>query len=479
MLNPFKDFFAPNFVVGLEVTEGYIGAVQVFNSLKGLEIDRIAFREIESPDQIVRELTEFFAKEGLRNDMLITCLPTSSSVIRQIPLPFDKVKKIDKIIKYQMEPYVPYPVDKIVVDFMPTGSKDNITTIGVQKELLAEHMTTLSGAKLEPQVVSVDDLALFHLYTHNSREEAPGKVVCILHCGHDENVIQIICENRLDFMRVLPKGGDVLEQFANTLKLFQLEKPELLIDEILLTGYSGYNQGMAERISAETKIQASVWRPFDALTNKKNQVDMALQAKLSVPLGLAMSVAHPPDKVFDLRKEEFTNRTSLNLKKTFMFMFSAIFILVFLFTFNVYQKLIINEKHHSELQQEIKQIFSSTFPETGLIVKGQELAQMSRKIEEETGKYKWLEDLTGEGKVLDIIMLLSSTVSGFPDVKIDNLSIEENDIRLHGHTASFETVDKLKQKLTDSGYFKVVRLVGAKMDKKKEAVSFNFALEKK
>ena len=248
MLNPFKDFFAPNFVVGLEVTEGYIGAVQVFNSLKGLEIDRIAFREIESPDQIVRELTEFFAKEGLRNDMLITCLPTSSSVIRQIPLPFDKVKKIDKIIKYQMEPYVPYPVDKIVVDFMPTGSKDNITTIGVQKELLAEHMTTLSGAKLEPQVVSVDDLALFHLYTHNSREEAPGKVVCILHCGHDENVIQIICENRLDFMRVLPKGGGTLEQFANTLKLFQLEKPDGTVLTIYVDENTKY-RGQVESFS--------------------------------------------------------------------------------------------------------------------------------------------------------------------------------------------------------------------------------------
>jgi general secretion pathway protein L len=478
VLNPFKDFFAPNFVVGLEVTEGYIGAVQVYNSLKGLEIDRIAFREIESPDQVSQELMEFFAKEGLRHDMIITCLPTSSSIVRQIPLPFDKVKKIDKVIKYQMEPYLPYPVDKIVVDFLPTGPKDNITTIGVQKELLAEHITKLSGAKLTPQVVSLDDLALFHLYTHNKREEEAGKVVCIFHCGHDENVIQIIYENRLDFIRALPKGGKKLEQLTNTLKLFQLEKPDVRISEILLTGYSGLNQGMADRISAVTKTKASVWRPFDALMNKKSQVDTALQAKLSVPLGLAMSVAHPPDKVFDLRKEEFTNRTSLNLKKTFTFMFSAILVLVFLFTFNVYQKLYISEKRHSELKQEIRQIFSSTFPKTGLIVKGQELAQMSRKIDEETGKYKWLEDLTGEGKALDILMVLSRNVSGFPDVKIDNLSIEENDIRLHGHTASFETVDKLKQKLTGSGYFKVVRLVGAKMDKKKEAVRFNFALEK-
>jgi general secretion pathway protein L len=477
MFNPFKEFFAPKLVVGLEVTDSYIGAVQVFNSLKGLEIDRIAFREIENPEQISQELTDFFAKEGFRHEMLITCLPTSSSIVRQIPLVFDKVKKLEKIIKYQMEPYVPYPIDKIVVDFLLSGPDDNITTIGVQKELLAKHMTKLSGAKLEPQVVSLDDLALFHLYTRNSREEA-GKAVCILHFGHDENVIQVICENKLDFMRALPKDGENLEKLTNTLKLFQLEKPDVLLSEILLTGYSDVDQGMADRVAAVTNTKTSIWRPFDALTNKKNQVDTALQAKLSVPLGLAMSMADPPDKVFDLRKEEFTNRTSVNLKKTFVFMFSAILLLVFLFTFNVYQKLYINEKRHSELKQEIKQIFSSTFPETKIIIKGQELAQMSRKIEEETGKYKWLEGLTGGGKALDVLMVLTGTISGFPDVKIDNLSIEEDEIRLHGHTASFETVDKLKQKLTGSGYFKIVRLVGAKMDKKKEAVIFNFALEK-
>lgn len=477
MLNPFKEFFAPKFMVGLEVTDSYIGAVQVFNTLKGLEIDRIAFREIENADRISQELTEFFTKEGLRHEMLISCLPMSSSIVRQIPLTFDKVKKIDKIIKYQMEPYVPYPIDKIVVDFLPSGPDDNITTIGVQKDLLAKHMSRLTGAKLEPQVVSLDDIALFHLYTSNNRGET-GKVVCILHFGQDENVIQVICENRLDFMRSLPKGEENLDQLKNTLKLYQLEKPDVLISEILITGYSDVDQGMADRITEVTKTKTSVWRPFDALTNKKNQVDTALQAKLSVSLGLAVSVLDPGEKVFDLRKEEFTNRASLNLRKTFTFMFSAIFILVFLFTFNVYQKLYIDEKRHSELKLEIKQIFSSTFPKTGVIVKGQELAQMSRKIEEETGKYTWLEDLTGGGKALDILMVLTRTISGFPDVKIDNLSIEENEIRLHGHTASFETVDKLKQKLTGSGYFKIVRLVGAKMDKKKEAVIFNFALEK-
>jgi len=167
------------------------------------------------------------------------------------------------------------------------------------------------------------------------------------------------------------------------------------------------------------------------------------------------------------------------VKKTFVFMLSAIVLLVFLFTFHTYQKLYISERHYSELKQEIHQVFSSTFPESKIVVKGQELPQMRQKMEEETGKYRWLEDLTGGGKVLDILKVLTGTISGFPGVKVDDLTIEEEEVRLHGRASSFETVDKLKQKLSDSDYFKVVRLVGAKMDKKQKAVRFNFALERK
>ena len=40
-------------------------------------------------------------------------------------------------------------------------------------------------------------------------------------------------------------------------------------------------------------------------------------------------------------------------------------------------------------------------------------------------------------------------------------------------------MDKLKEDLTGSGYFKEIKLVGAKMDKKEKAVKFSFALEGK
>jgi len=118
------------------------------------------------------------------------------------------------------------------------------------------------------------------------------------------------------------------------------------------------------------------------------------------------------------------------------------------------------------------------FPEAANIVKGRELAQLSQKIEEGTGKYRWLGHITSEGKALDVLRILTRSMYGFSDVKIDNISIEEKEIRLDGRTSSFETVDKLEKKLAGTGYFKAIKLVGAKTDKKEKAVKFNFAIEK-
>ena len=100
------------------------------------------------------------------------------------------------------------------------------------------------------------------------------------------------------------------------------------------------------------------------------------------------------------------------------------------------------------------------------------------KIEQETGKYQWLQELTSGASVLEVLTILTRTMSGFDDVQTDDLSIEGKDIRLHGRAASFKTVDRLKQEFIGMKVLKTVRLLDAKMDKKEKMVKFNFVLEK-
>ena len=478
MFNPFKEFFSPKFVVGLDIHKDYIGAIQVFNPLKGPEIDRIAFIDVKEPENLAKELKEFFRRENLRNEMLITCLPTSMAIIRHIPPSLDNAKKLNKIIKYQMEPYVPYPIEDVVVDFFPSEPGEDILTIGVQKRFLSEHLENLSRAGLDPDVVGLDDLALFSLYVQ-SHEGNTTKPVSIINFGVQKMTVQMIYQNRLDFIRVLPDGTTNLEQLLETIKLYQIKKPDLPLGQILLTGHGVTSGDMAEKLSSHTKIKTSIWRPFDEIKHQFGEMETELQARLSVPLGLALGMANTAVKGFDLRKEDFAINKSMNLKRMFIYMLSAILLLTGLFTFGHYNKVFIQEKRYRELSKEVGQIFKDTFPETKNIVKGREAAQMNQMIEEQTAKYRWLEDFTGEGAVINVLEVLTKTISIFPDVRMDNLTVEGKGIRLNGRSSSFETVDRLKEKLTTSRFFHETKLVGAKMDNKDRAVKFNFALEMK
>ena len=159
MFNPLREFLAPKFVVGLSVDRDFISAVRVYNSLNNPEIDHIAFKEVEDPEHVQEELRDFFHRENLRHDILITSLPTSQAIVRQISVLFDNQKKLDKIVKYQMEPYVPHSIDDMVVDFLPPRPGGDITTVAVKKKILSEHLESLSQADLEPKAVSLDDIA--------------------------------------------------------------------------------------------------------------------------------------------------------------------------------------------------------------------------------------------------------------------------------------------------------------------------------
>jgi Tfp pilus assembly protein PilN len=290
-------------------------------------------------------------------------------------------------------------------------------------------------------------------------------------------VVQIIHEKRLDFIRILP---DNVDQLADTFRFYRMKRPGLSVGEIYLTGNGSSGAGeKAQALESSTAIKTMVWRPFDEMKDRLDQSISLLQPKLGVPLGLAIGAIYPPEKSLDLRREEFIPKTYFNLRKMFLFLGAGLLLLAVLLTMNVYQKAYYQERQYNRLQAQIRQAFTEAFPDAvQRIVRGQEVAQLEQKITEEMSQYQGLEEAAGREKILEVLLSLSRIISEDPDVQIENASVEEKDIRIDGRTASFEAVDRLTGRLTKAGQFKNIKLVGARMDKKDNAVTFNFALER-
>ncbi len=478
MRNPLGEFFRPGYVTGVEITGRFIGAVQVYTSLKGMEIDRVAWREAEKPEHRREVLKDLFRAGGFRRDTVVTCLPASRVLFRELDLPFGNPRKLDRIIKYQMEPFLPCPVDDVVVDFLPPAGNGAVMSVAAPKTALANLLEEFSGAGLDPFAVGVNDLALFYLYLNTGAAADPGPV-CIIRMGEEDTGVQVIREGRLDFIRILAPLDDDPGPLEETLRLYGAKRPASGPPRILLTGHPAADGAAAERIGSRLRAETSLWRPFDDLAAGPEAGGVApeLQAGLGVPLGLAVSLAAPTRKRFDLRREEFGGKGATGVRKTLGFTFAAVIVLVFLFTFQTFQGLRIQEKRYRALNDRIRQVFVRTYP-GARPVKGREAAQMREKIQKAAAEYRWIRELTGGGAVLDVLKSLTGVVSRLPGVKIDDLSVEEKDIRLHGTAATFETVDRLKHRLNHTGFFGNVRLLDAKMDKKEKVVRFNFAMER-
>jgi hypothetical protein len=366
----------------------------------------------------------------------------------------------------------------MVVDFLPLGLDGHVITVSAHKEVLREHLGYLTEIGLEPFAVGVDHINLFMLYAQSYSEGGSGPVALVL-LDRKNVALGIVHEGNLLFVRAMLRGEHWLRELGRTMKLYALKEPGRPIEKMLISGYWENEGNILEDISEETGLEASTWRPFDKMRHRLGEMDGDLQARLSVPLGLAIGAVNPKNRAFDLRKEEYRLKSATDLRKIFIPVVSGILLLVALLTFNLYQNLHIKERQYEGLKREMTELFRETFPDTTHIVKGQELAQMRQKIEEERGRYGWLESMTRNRKVLDVLKILTVTLSSFSGVDIDQLYEEPEEVRIHGRASSFEVVDRLKTELANSGFFSSVRLVSAEMDRKEKSVRFNFAMEKK
>jgi Tfp pilus assembly protein PilN len=380
--------------------------------------------------------------------------------------------------KYQMEAHIPYPVDEVVVDCIFDGQKGLVWGFAAPKSLLSAHLELLFGAGLEPEMVGSEAVALFHLYLRCAGEKGEG-AVAILRMGGPETLMMVIQEGRMPFLRVFQGGPRERERLMESLRLYYLKRPEVPLQEILLTGRAAVEDGKLQVIAETAGVPTRLWLPFDEICKDRGRIGEDVQAGLSVALGLALVALKQPESRVDFRKEEFALRPYKELKRSLVFMTAAVLALVALFTFETFAELRQKEEAYVDLQGRITRVFRETFPDTARLLKGQELTQMQQVMAEQAERFQSLEAVTGQGSPLNVLFALTRIMQEHPGAVLEGLTLEGKKISLEGRTASFQSVDGLKGRLSSAGDFQAVKMGGAKMDNRDGVVRFQFFMEKK
>jgi len=475
---------------GLDIGSTGIKAVEVTRTLRGFRVSNhglfpLPGKEKRDPrGEILQALRQLLPKLEDRGEGLVYSFPSHQTMVHRIPLPFADRKKNRQVVKYEIEPFLPFAADQVIVDFYSPGKNSGekrTLVFAVRKGDLGEHLALLKEAGLEPESVIPEALALFSLVRALGKTSAGSGALLDLGA---ENATLILWENdRLVLTRSIPLAGSALSQAAaeDLSRLAEEIRRTFLsagyapenrpVEKIFLTGGNSLDPGVGKKLG--DLIPASV-SSLD-LGEMSGDLPKEIRPALAVALGAALGAAGGEE--VNLRREEFASsqkaQRARGRMKTLVCYASILAVLgaaSFLLNYSL------KEKKYQGLRAEIRKEFTQALPEVKRVVN--ELQQMKARVQEERAKLAALGGGGGNGSPLEILRELSLVVEPSMKVRVTELIVDPETVEVNGEADSFDTVNQMKSRLDRSARFKEVQLKTARASTLENVVEFKLQMKR-
>ncbi len=447
---------------------------------------------------------------NLPKDHIYAALSGQVMAFRQITLPFGDFKKIDTTIEFEMENYVPLPLDELLIDYQilfSSKTQSNILIGYTRTREMVRLMTAFSGADLDPRFVGAEPIEMAHLLKLGMIQ--PEGAFCLLDMGHEKTNVMIFSGQQLAYARSIMVGGRCLtqavaealkiphseaekmktelgdvgngsedmdamtQQIANAIKgalqsfIIQLRQTLLSYQEnqgqavqaILLCGGTSRLIGMDQYLSSQVRMNVSFADCLDAPFNKLAD---ATWCRPVVPMALCLAyrgVIGVGLKDIQFCRGEFSYKGEMReigvwaKQVAVMMVISALFILGTFFT--SYFTLRGRVKAQQAKIAAITATILPDLPPKSRAKTSTVLSALDGKISEMKDRQKKMEEEVTLS-VMEVLKGISSTMPPREQLTMDinELTLVSKRVRLQGDTNSFEAIDLIKNGLSQSPLFK-------------------------
>jgi len=148
--------------------------------------------------QSAATLDELLANPELRTSRVVLALSGAETWCRTLTLPTAVTSELETMLELKLDTVVPLSAEEVTYGFLPLETRENETRLLLlvaPKSLVNERISALDAAKIAPQTVTVDALALFHWLLQRDR----------LHSDEKLHVLAHLTENTANF--VFHSGG--------------------------------------------------------------------------------------------------------------------------------------------------------------------------------------------------------------------------------------------------------------------------------
>ena len=476
-------------------------------------------------------IKEWIAQHRLPTDRVVVSVPAHLTSIRSLALPFSDARQLEKIIPFEIEALLPYPLEEVVVDYHVTGAADGKTqllTAAVPRELLKHYLGHLAGAGIDPEAVELDGLALMNLARYARPEKTKtgnrpngDAETMALDIGASKTVVCIMRRGQAVFLRTILWGGrnlttalqeqcgvspeeaeewkrqaglmdegisrlhqkevsqtirralePFMEELARTIRVYRADAPlkgQKTAMEFILCGGGGKLKGLESHLASELGLQPAGLSPRIASGNGLRWDPVFAQG-----LGLALKATRlPGGSRMNFRKGEFVYaREATAASSRARYLGIAALVVAALAATDLYANYGVKMSRYQTLKAEVREQFRAMFPEVKNIV--DEIQQAKTAVAELKKKSAMFG--AGEWTSLQLVAELTRRMPPSVKIEVQDLAIEPGRVRLEAETDTFDSVDKIKAALGQFEGFRDATVSDAKVSADQSRVRFRLTV---
>ena len=329
-----------------ELTEGTPPAV-IRAAQVPLQPGAVENGEVREADAVAEGLRELWTRGGFKSRRVYMGVGNQRVVVREVALPSMPEKELRQSLGFQVQEFIPMPVDEAVLDFHVIEETEidgrqmlRLLLVAAQKAMVDTLVASATAAKLEPLGLDLVPFALVRAVGAVSAgmdlEERGGEAIVDVGAHVTNIVVHSGGETR--FVRILPSGGrDVtnaiaralsideeaaerlkrgepgddasetieramevslqratqfVDEIRSSLEFYTAQTQGARIDRLLISGGGSKLQGLLEIVRQRIPVAVEQGRVFDHITSQLS-LSPGAQAEAEPVLATAVGLAIP------------------------------------------------------------------------------------------------------------------------------------------------------------------------------------------
>lgn len=506
----------PQKILGIDIGSYSVKVAVIERSFKSFAFVDFFERRVQYNNLLTPEESIAIALQGLIDDhnlawdIISVNFASNRVTSRLLTFPFGSTKKIDQTIKFEIETYLPFNMEDVILDYIVvwrTKESSKVMVIYVQKKEVVKYLTMLGSVNIDPRYLCIEGVELADLI--NLGMVPPEGAYAVIDFGHEKTTVTICHGKTLGFIRAISLAGkDITAGIAKKLNVpveeaerIKIEMGRLplageedvvdeitrettaairqVIDEFLLhlrqtfftyretegipvegiylCGGTSRIPGLDRYLSDALKLNVTFLNCSDFHFNRVDRAD-AHRHVIPQALSLAVRGAAGGGPDVNLRQGEFAYKGDVeqlggNVKRFAFIAGIIIFLALASFTAKYYSVKKQIDKIKSDVVSLVKQAIPGTPARAASTPKG--AISLVKSKENEVGeKMIQLKAMMGVSP-LEILKEISLLLPLRTEFKIDitEMSITGERVTMSGNVSDFKAVDTFKQLLEKSAKF--------------------------